>query len=239
MEGWRGTSPRPRPPDAGPRLPLDSEGHAGTPCADLATTILGRGSARRFSREPISYRSLSAILDSAVGTAQADFLGPGEEGLLGAYLIVNAVDGVPPGAYHLSREDRTLELLVGGDFREEAGNLCFEQALGADASAVVFLMVDLERLVGRFGNRGYRAAQMEAGVLGGRIYLAAGSLGLGATGLTFYDDDVTGFFSPHGAGKSTMFVVSLGVKSTRNQVRPYMSRVGMRLDAQARGAAAG
>jgi hypothetical protein len=35
---------------------------------------------------------------------------------------------------------------------------------------------------------------------------------LGATGLTFYDDLVTDFFSPHGKGKSVMFMVVIGKK---------------------------
>jgi len=33
---------------------------------------------------------------------------------------------------------------------------------------------------------------------------------LGATGLTFYDDDVTRFFSPHAEGKSAIFLVAVG-----------------------------
>jgi hypothetical protein len=66
-------------------------------------------------------------------------------------------------------------------------------------------------VVNSFGNRGYRAAQMEAGIIGGKMYLAAYALKCGATGLTFYDDDVTEFFSPHAAGKSCMLVVSVGI----------------------------
>jgi nitroreductase len=121
----------------------------------------------------------------------------------------------------------------------EAGHLCFEQALGADASAVVFFMADLERVFRRFGNRGYRAAQLEAGILGGKMYLCAHSLGLGASGLTFYDDDVTDFFSPHSEGKGPMFVVALGVTDRINRVRPFRSEVGILLDALSRGAEQG
>jgi hypothetical protein len=62
----------------------------------------------------------------------------------------------------------------------------------------------------RFGNRGYRVAQLDAAVAGGKLYLAAYALRLGATGLTFFDDDVTDFFSPHAAGKSVMFLVAAG-----------------------------
>ena len=62
----------------------------------------------------------------------------------------------------------------------------------------------------RSGNRGYRGAQLEAAILGGRLYLAAYAQRLGASGLTFFDDDVTEFFSPHAAGKSVMFLIALG-----------------------------
>ena len=61
-------------------------------------------------------------------------------------------------------------------------------------------------------------AQLEAAIAGGRTYLAAYALGLGATGLTFFDDDVTAFFSPHAAGKSVMFHMAVG-----REVRPSQS----------------
>ena len=66
------------------------------------------------------------------------------------------------------------------------------------------------RPLARFGNRGYRAAQLEGGIVGGRLYLAAYALRFGATGLTFLDDEVTEFFSPHAEGKSVMFLTALG-----------------------------
>jgi nitroreductase len=65
-------------------------------------------------------------------------------------------------------------------------------------------------VLGRFGNRGYRAAQLEAGLIGGKLYLAAYAQRLGASGLTFFDDDVTRFFAPHAGDKSVMFLVALG-----------------------------
>jgi len=42
------------------------------------------------------------------------------------------------------------------------------------------------------------------------MYLAAYAQRFGATGLTFFDDEVTEFFSPHATGKSVMFLVALG-----------------------------
>ena len=126
------------------------------------------------------------------------------------YVIVHAVEGLAPGAYVLRRDPFELELLKEGHFREHAGYLGLEQDLPADASAVVFFLTDLEAILDALGGRGYRAVQLEAGILGGRLYLAAYAQRLGASGLTFYDDDVVEFFSPHASGKSAIFCMTLG-----------------------------
>ena len=105
--------------------------------------------------------------------------------------------------------------LRAGNFRREAGFLDLGQSLGAAAALDAYWLADLDRALGRFGNRGYRAAQLEAAIEGGKAYLAAYALRLGATGLTFFDDDVTAFFSPHAAGKSVMFLNALGPGARR------------------------
>jgi hypothetical protein len=74
-------------------------------------------------------------------------------------------------------------------------------------------MVNLQKILESFGNRGYRIAQLDAAITGGRMYLAAYAFNLGATGLTFYDDLVTNFFSPHAKHKDTMFMIALGKKA--------------------------
>jgi SagB-type dehydrogenase family enzyme len=177
---------------------------------------------------------LSAILTHATTGVPADFIGPGGASLLDIYLIVHAVTDLPAGSYVLTPREQTLTLLRAGDFREEAGHLCFEQALGADASVVVFFLADLARAVQHFGNRGYRAVHWEAGAVGGKMYLCAGAVGVGASGLTFYDEDVTAFFAPHATGKSAIFVVALGNTARENRVRPFRSRIAMQLDARSR-----
>jgi hypothetical protein len=63
---------------------------------------------------------------------------------------------------------------------------------------------------GRGGGGGGGGGDMEEGIAGGRAYLAAYSLGFGASGLTFYDAEVVRFFSPRAAGRDAIFVVALG-----------------------------
>jgi SagB-type dehydrogenase family enzyme len=231
---WRGSHAPRSAPSAGLRSPLRPlEPGLAAPLA-LGDVIRQRGSTRRFAREPMSFSQLSALLAHTTTGVPADFLGLGGTSLLDVYFIANAVADLPSGSYVFVPQEQALQLLSAGDFREEAGHLCFEQALGADASVVVFFMADLESVLQRFGNRGYRAVQLEAGILGGKLYLCAGALGLGASGLTFYDDDVTAFFAPHAIGKSAIFVVALGQTASENRVRPFRSRIGMRLDALSR-----
>ena len=176
--------------------------------------ILRRGSTRQFAYRALSFAQLSTALARATGDVPADFLQPRAH-LAVPYVIVHAVEGLPSGAYVYDRERRALELLRAGDFRETAGFLGLGQELPADASVNVYLLADLHAVLPRLGNRGYRAAQLEAAITGGRLYLAAYALGLGATGLTFFDDQVIEFFSPHAAGKSVMFLVAIGVPRKR------------------------
>ena len=150
------------------------------------------------------------MLDRAVRSIPADCLDPMEGPLSDVYLIVNAVDGLSPGTYVLHRDAQALELLKVENFRGLAGRLAPGQELGAAASANVYFLTDLEPALARFGNRDYRAAQLTSAIVAGKLYLAAYALRLGATGLTFFDDDVTAFFSPHSEGKSVMFLLALG-----------------------------
>jgi SagB-type dehydrogenase family enzyme len=187
----------------------------------MAEVIVRRGSTRAFDSErAIGFDQLSILLSVATDWLPADFLGTKRSTLLDLYLIVNAVDGLEPGGYYFHRAARALELLAGGRFRARAGHLGLDQALPADAAVNVYALCALEPVLERFGDRGYRAAQMEGGILGGRLYLAAYALGLGATGLTFFDNEVISFFSPHAAGKDVMFLTAIG-HADRSRLRPH------------------
>jgi SagB-type dehydrogenase family enzyme len=172
----------------------------------LAETITARGSTREFSGEAIGAGALSSALHHATWGFAADV----PAGLVDLYVNVHAVTDLAPGAYAYDPAAHALVLLRAGDFREASAFLCLEQALGGAASATVFFLADLSRLLERWGNRGYRLANLEAGLIGGRLYLGAYGQRLGATGLTFYDRAVVDFFSPHAAGKDALFVTALG-----------------------------
>ncbi len=199
----------------GETFPLVAMANHYSPGDSIEEVIQRRGSTRRFARKPMAFAELSTIIDRASRGIPADVLPRETSRLNDIYAIVNRVEGLSPGAYFYRVEDRALELLKPGDFSEKAAYLTLGQDLGGDACATFFFMADLNAVLESYGNRGYRVAQMEAGIVGGKMYLGAYALKRGATGLTFFDDDVTEFFSPHASGKSCILAVSIGIPGKR------------------------
>ncbi|MGC2573615.1 MAG: SagB/ThcOx family dehydrogenase [Candidatus Nitrosopolaris sp.] len=198
--------------------------------ASLGETILLRGSSRKFFRQSISFTQLSNILYDSTRGVQLDFLegkshDDNSKSTIDIYFIANDVEGLDVGAYFFDRYNNSLGLLKSTVSRDVSGYLCLGQSLFSDASVVFFLMTDLNKILDILGNRGYRASQFEAGVIAGRIYLAAYAQKIGASGSTFFDDVVSQFFSPHAADKSTMIAVGVGVPG-------YKSRPGKILAGQ-------
>jgi nitroreductase len=170
--------------------------------ASIDEVIGRRRSTRRVGRRPIGRAALEAILAAATAPIPGDTPMPET---VAPFLIANAVDGVAPGVY-----GPDLEPIRHGDDRRAAGALALWQELGADAAVDLYFMSDLDRVSRRLGERGYRVAQMAGGIAGGRAELAATALGLGATGLTFFDDEVTRFFEPAAGGRQVMYLAALG-----------------------------
>ena len=216
VEAWRGKTPvHEHPTGKGETTSLRLPEESRVPRDAVEQVISRRGSTRQFARDPLTKPQLSLILERATRGIPADFLEPFGSHLNDLYLIVNNVHGLDAGAYFYHSEKKFFELLKAGDFRDKAGYLGLEQQIPADAAVDVFFLADLKRILERYGNRGYRAVQLEAGILGGKLYLAAYAQRLGASGLTFYDDDVVSFFSPHARGKSAIFLVALGRSAVR------------------------
>ena len=218
VAAWRSSPPllMTLPASSGQLFPLQPHSDGEMSPDSVEAVIIRRGSTRQFAPEAITFRQLSTILPRATQPIPADFLPLSASALNHVYLIINAVEELGAGAYLFHPDRQALELLKGGDFRPEAGYLGLNQALAADASVAIFFLTDLHLALKQFGNRGYRAAQLEASITAGRVYLATYAQHLGATGLTFFDDAVTHFFSPSAQGKSVMFLVALGQKVKRS-----------------------
>jgi len=185
----------------------------------IGKVILKRGSTRNFLNDSIPSKVLSSILlnsSQSCGNIPVDYKAD-NSGLIDYYILINSVEGLESGGYYLDKYSKCLEFLRKRPTKDFSGHLCLDQSLFADASAVIFLMADLGNVLGTLGNRGYRAAQLESGIIAGKIYLLSYACGIGASGSTFYDDEVTDFFCPNNKQMATMMAIGLGVPSYKSR----------------------
>jgi len=201
VEGWRAAG-------AAACHPAPTTGHRlGTPIEDV---IRRRGSTRQFAPgRPAPAELLTGALPWAARQVPWDL---GEGTLLGHDVLVHDVEGFEPGGYRLGPEG--TRLLAAGDVRGAGRHLCLDQDLGGDGAFTVFSGAELEPVVTALGDRGYRAAQLESGIVAGRLHLAAYGCGLGATGLTFFDEGVRRFFDTQA---SPMLVTAVGAPAYRSR----------------------
>jgi SagB-type dehydrogenase family enzyme len=99
------------------------------------------------------------------------------------FVVVHDVDSLTPGLYrwpHLSTPVRS------GPMREELYRVCMDQCLASDAAFVVIAAADVSAL----DDHQYRDAHLAAGIVEGRLHLAAYALGASASGMTFVDSKV-------------------------------------------------
>jgi len=211
VRAWRAT-PAPAAPEV-PRDLVSLPAPEPTSGRTLGETIQRRGSTRTFAHETLTLDELGAALWGASRPIPHDVPG----GLVDLYLVINAVEGLTPGAYRYARSVHGLEALAAGDFRRQSAFLTLEQPLGGDAAAVMYFLAPLDAVLAAYGDRGYRLVNLEAGLAGGRAYLAAYARGFGASGLTFYDAEVVRFFSPRAIGEDAIFVTALGRSAPRQE----------------------
>ncbi|WP_115862733.1 SagB/ThcOx family dehydrogenase [Halorussus litoreus] len=202
-----------RPAGDGQRIALDPVDHETASARPLWNTIERRRSCREFTDEPLSRRKLGTVLDRATRGVPGDWNGGVGSGLQfnDAYVLATDVAGVPDGSYQFHPAAAELER-VGDVTSDDQTRLALDQEWAGDAHVNVYCTTDVEKVVEELGNRGYRLAQLEAGLVLGRLYLATyAHRDLGGTGLTFFDDRVTDHLSPRAAGQTPTTLFAMGV----------------------------
>jgi hypothetical protein len=169
---------------------------------DVDAVVLRRGSARTLDPAGVvpadAYRFSMQVALRGIDTPHV--------------VAVHAVDGVERGLYRTPDLDMPIRT---GDLRDELLSVCLDMDLAKDASFDVIGAVDLDAI----DDRAYREAQLASGIVEGRLHLAAYALGLGATGMTFLDDEMEPLLAPAFPGRSMggLLVTCVGVTEYRNR----------------------
>jgi SagB-type dehydrogenase family enzyme len=143
------------------------------PSESLDRVVLRRGSQRLMDRSRTVPR---ALLEWPMAAAMRGVPVP-------HWVAVHGVDDVPPGLY---RWPDLAGPVRAGDLRAELERVSLGQTLSADAAYVAIAAVPGPAL----DDRGYREAQLAAGLVEGRLHLAAYALGIAASGMTFLDSEM-------------------------------------------------
>jgi nitroreductase len=166
----------------------------------LADAMRRRRSVRSYADRPLPRDELAELLRWSEAPIPADV-----PSVVRQLVTVAAVDGLEPGIY-----DARLDLIAPRDERElrdAAGFAAMEQPHPRDAAVNVFQMADLDAVIERLGDRGYRWAQLEAGIRAGRLQIGAFMRGWGAAASTFYDDEVSRLLGTH---EAPLLMVAIG-----------------------------
>jgi hypothetical protein len=135
--------------------------------------VLARGSQRRMDES----RGLpEGVLRTSLAVALRGIDVP-------HYVAVHAAGDLAPGLYRWPDLARPLRA---EPLRDELYRICLEQGLAREAAFVVVGAADVAAL----DDHGYRAAQLAAGLVEGRLHLLAYALGASASGMTFLDSEI-------------------------------------------------
>jgi hypothetical protein len=173
-----------------PRLPRD----------ELVRAIRRRGSVRAYASGPLPRDAFAELLDWSEEPIPAD-----APRVVRQVVTVAAVDGLAPGIY-----DARLELareLPEAELRERVGFVSMDKEHPRYAAVNVFQLAKLEHVVAALGDRGYRWAQLEAGIRAGRLQVGAFMRSWGAAASTFFDDEVSGLLD---TDESPLLMVAIG-----------------------------
>ena len=160
--------------------------------------IQQRRTIRGYSSQILQVDQLSQLLWSAQGlTGSRRFkrAAPSAGALypMDVYAVVgqNSVVQIDSGVYRYETRAHRLALITNQDLRDRVARAAISQMWMANAPINLVITAEYSRVMGKYGKRGIRYAQIEAGHIGQNLFLQAEALGLkaGIVG-AFHDKEV-------------------------------------------------
>ena len=190
-------------PDAKVRIPLGKPDIPKGP--DVWDVISNRRSKRKYTDKPLTLNELNVLLWSTFGES-GEVPIPAKEGEKGfnykirtvsssgalypieAYMLINNVEGISSGLYHLDVKNWELEGLKLEDVSEFSCDVAIGQEL-TRCSAVNFVWTAvLPRCRDKYYERAYRYVLWDVGHIAQNLHIAGNALGLGVCSIGAWAD---------------------------------------------------
>ena len=192
------------------------------PEMDIRTAIDNRVSVRRYAENDLSQEELSYLLWCTQGVKQITARpvtmrtvpSAGARHAFETYLLIKQVDGIESGLYRfVATQHALIKLDTSATIHEKISTACFSQKM-IDNSAVTFIWVAiLERMIWRYGERGYRYLHLDAGHVCQNLYLAGEAIDVGVCAIAaFEDNDLNISLHLDGKEQFAIYLASTGKK---------------------------
>lgn len=180
--------------------------------------IAQRRSHREFFRQPITLPELSQLIWATQGITERawgyDLRATPSAGALypiETYVVVNRVNGLNPGIYHLNVKEYQLIFLKEGNFGEDLSNAGLGQEMLEEASCVFVWTAMVARSKWKYRERAYRYIYMDAGHIGQNLYLAATAMNLGCCTVgAFFDEEIDKLIGVDGKEEISVYLGAVG-----------------------------
>ncbi|WP_322445866.1 SagB/ThcOx family dehydrogenase [Robertmurraya mangrovi] len=221
---FKGYDPAKRPetyltyPEAAVQIKLGKPDFSQYEEINLWKLLGSRRSKRNFVEQPLSLNELNILLWGTQGitadmgdyqlrtSCSAGALFPIE-----TYLLINFVEGVQPGLYHLNVKDWILEGLKIQDVSDFAFTVTDHQEMAKVAGVNFVWTAMLERTRAKYKERAYRYILWDAGHVSQNLHTVANGMGLGVCTMGhWYDVEMNEFLGINGKEHMSILMASVG-----------------------------
>ena len=184
----------------------------------LEETLFKRRSVREYANLPLALGDVSQLLWAAQGitTEWGGRTAPSAGGLypLEVYLVVGSVENLAPGVYKYKPQGHELVEIRDGDVREELAKAALDQTWVKEGAIDIVIAAVYERTTKKYGDRGVRYVDMEAGHAAQNVYLQATAFDLSMVTVgAFYDEQVKSILGML-ENEVPLYVIPAGKKKT-------------------------
>ena len=173
--------------------------------------IMKRRSVRSYSSKEISQEAVSQLLWACQGITdekRALRAAPSAGALypLEVYLVKR------DGLFRYVPAKHALELLSGKDLRAELARAAYGQRFVEEADIDIVIAAVYERVTSRYGDRGIRYTDMEAGHAAENVFLQAIALGLDSVAVGAFTDSAVSKVLNLPSGVKPLYILPVGYK---------------------------
>ena len=174
----------------------------------IEEAIQKRRSTRRYSDKSLTEEQISQLLWAAQGIT--DRRGLRAAPSAGALYPLEVYVVMASGVFHYIPKGHKLEMISGSDIRKKLAQVSWNQMFIAEAPVDIVICAVYERVTDRYGDRGKRYTDMEAGHAAENLHLQAVALGLASVPLGAFSDEAVAKILHLSNKEKPLYIIPVG-----------------------------